>query len=192
MTGGRLSRVSARTASEIAGRIDLTLPAKALLRPEMSPKQFLNALMDHQQYAEAIRFLAHALRKPEAVWWACACAREAAGPSPAPPASAALQAAEKWVSTQADESRRAAFAAAEKAGLTTPAGCAALAAFLSGGSLAPPTVPAVPPAEGACAQAVAGAVVLSTVSRDLPNVQEGYRLALAKGIEVGNGTNRWR
>jgi hypothetical protein len=192
MSGGRLSRVSARTASEIAGRIDLTAPARALLRPEMSPKQFLNALMDNQQYAEAIRFLAHALRKPEAVWWACACAKEAAGPSPAQPAAAALHAAEKWVSTQAEESRHAALAAAEKAGLTTPAGCAALAAFLSGGSLAPPTVPAVPPAEGACAQAVAGAVVLSAVSRDLPNVQEGYRLALAKGIEVGDGTNRWR
>jgi hypothetical protein len=192
MSGGRLSRVTGGSAAQIASRIDLALPAKALLRPEMSPKQFLNVLMDRQQYAEAIRFLAHALRKPEAVWWACACAKEAAGPSPAPTASAALQAAEKWVSTQAEESRRAALTAAEKAGLTTPAGCAALAAFLSGGSLAPPAVPAVPPAEGACAQAVAGAVVLSATSRDLPNVQEGYRLALVKGIEVSNGTNRWR
>ena len=192
MSGAGLSRVTARTGAEVASKISLEPPAQALLRPGMTPRQFLDALIDKRQFQDAIRFLAHALPRPEAVWWACVCAKEPLGPSTPAPAAAAVQAAEKWVSTQTDENRRAAFAAADKAGLTSPAGCAALAAFLSGGSLAPPNIPAVPPAEGVCAQAVAGAVVLSVFAKDTPKAEERFKAALTRGVEVANGTNRWR
>ena len=47
-----------------------------------------------------------------------------------------------------DETRRAAFAAAEKAGLGHARRLRGVAAFLSGGSLAPPDVAEVPPPPG--------------------------------------------
>ena len=45
--------------------------------------------MDAHEYTDAVRFLAHALPKREAVWWACLCVRKAAGANPPPPAQAA-------------------------------------------------------------------------------------------------------
>lgn len=191
MSSENLDRVSARTAAEVCSRFESGGEARELLRGDMSPRQYLDLLTEKQHYQEAVRFLAHALPKQEAVWWACLCAREAAGSAPAQQASAALEAAEKWVRNPTEENRRPAMPAAEAAGLATPAGSAALAAFLSGGSLGPSHVPAVPPPENVAAQAVAGAVILSVVSRELEKLQERFQAALARGREVGHGTNRW-
>ena len=74
---------------------------------------------------------------------ACVAA-EALGPEPSPEAAAALEAARAWVIDPKDEKRRATFPAAEAAEMGTPAGCTAAAAYFSGGSLAPPNLPASP------------------------------------------------
>jgi hypothetical protein len=79
------------------------------------------------------------------------------------PQAAAVQAAERWVADPSEANRRAAQAASEAAGLGTPAGCAAMAAFWSGGSLAPPEAPVVPPGEILTAHGSAGPVMLAAV-----------------------------
>src|SRR5262245_44734732 len=101
------------------------------------PREALD-LLEQEQYPRAVRLLAEALPKREAVWWACQCVRHAGGPELATLAVAALRAAEQWAADPSEDNRRAAYTAAQPVGFGTPAGCAALAAFLSGGSLGPP------------------------------------------------------
>ena len=57
-----------------------------------------------------------------------------------------LDATEKWIAQPTEENRRAAMSAAEAADVGTAAGCAGVAAFFSGGSLAPPEVASFRPA----------------------------------------------
>jgi hypothetical protein len=186
------SKTPAPTVAEICQRFPLGDESKKLLRDGLKPRAFLDLLIEKQQYLDAIRFLAHVLPRREGVWWACQCARSAAGPNPAAPYAAAVAAAEKWVADPSEANRRAAHAASEAAGLETPAGCAAMAAFWSGGSLGPPNVPVIPPAETLTAHGVGGAVMLAAVVREPEKAAEKHRTFLALGIEVANGTNRWK
>jgi hypothetical protein len=192
MSQGTLTKVSAKTAAEICTRFKLGERAKEFLRENLTPRQFLDLLLQHQQFVDAVRLLAHGLPKPEAVWWACLCGRSAAGANPPPKVAAALLATEKWLANQNEDHRRAAQAAADAAELGTPAGCAAMAAFWSGGSLAPPDAAAVPPGENLTAQGVAGAVMLAAVQTEPATAPEKFRRFCELGIEVANGINRWQ
>ena len=81
--------------------------------------------------------------------------------------------------------------AAEAAGLDTPAGCLAVAAFFSGGSIAPEGLPPVPPSEPMTGTAVAGAVKLAAVLKDPARAPEKFAAFLKLGSEVAEGKNRW-
>lgn len=113
--------------------------------------------------AEAVRLVAHALPKREAVWWACMCAAHTAPPDLPEADRAAEQGARDWVRRQSDDIRRAAMKSAERAGFLTPEAWTAAAAFFSGDSLSAPELPKVPPAPNLTGLAVAGSVVLSSV-----------------------------
>ena len=182
---------SVKTA-EVCRRFKLEDEAGKLLQPQMTARQFLDALIQKQLFIDAVRFLAHALPKREAVWWACVCARQVSGPTIAPAVAAALAAAEKWAADPSEENRRAAMPAAEAAEMGTPAGCAAMAAFFSGGSLAPPTAPVVPPAEHFTGSSVAGAVLLAGVCTQPEKAPEKYRKFLAAGLDVARQVNLWK
>ena len=116
--------------------------------------------------AEAARLAAFALPRREAVWWACMCARHTLPATPSAAAAALLEATEAWVRRPRDEARRAAMALAEVGPMDTPEAWAAIGAFWSGESMAPPGVPAVPPAPHLAGTAVAGAVALAAVRGD--------------------------
>ncbi len=165
--------------------------AMALARPELHPLDFVALLMEKSLYPEAVRFVAHALPKREAVWWGWVCARRAAGENPAPKIKSALDATERWIAQPTDENRRAAMAAAQKAEVGTAAGCAGLAAFFSGGSLAPPEAPAVPPGEFLTAKAVAGAVIFAALGKEPERAPEKFRSYVAQGVEVTNRVKLW-
>jgi hypothetical protein len=191
MAVGTLGRVGARNAAEICKRFDVGPEASVLLKPEHSPDRYLDALMDQKLWMWAIRFLAHALPKPEAVWWACLCARTAAGANPAPPVRGALEAAETWLKDPSENRRQATMAAAQAAGLTTAAGSAALAAFVSGGSLGPSNIPPVPPGENMTGQIVGAGILLAAIQNGVEKAMDNFQAYLAKGIEVAKGTSRW-
>ena len=187
-----LAKITAKTAAEVCKHFALGEEAKKLLREGLTPGQFLDTLIEKQQFVDAVRFLAHALPKREAVWWACLCTRAVAGLNVPPKIAAALASAEKWVVDPSEENRRAAMPAAEGAEFKTPAGCAAVAAFWSGGSLGPPNVPVVPPGEYLTAHGVAGAVMLAALQSEPEKAPEKYRKFLAQGIEVAKGALRWK
>jgi hypothetical protein len=185
--------VGARTADEAARSAPLGDEARALLAvdPAQAPAPYLDALAAQGLFPDAVRFLAHALSKREAVWWACLCARAVqAGPAAGPVADA-LAAAERWTAEPDEPNRRSAQAAADAAGVVTPAGCAAIAAFWSGGSLGPPELAAIPPADHLTARGVTGAVLLAAVQTEPEKSPEKFRRFLSLGRDVAAGKNRW-
>ena len=154
------AQTNSKTA-DVAAVAELTEEATGLLRPEIAPQDYVSLLMSKKLYADAVRFVAHALPKREAVWWGWVCAKRAAGADPPPKIKASLEATEKWIAQPDDESGRTAMAAAKEAKTTTAAGCAGMAAFFSGSSLGPSHVPPIPPGEFLTAKAVSGAVIYS-------------------------------
>jgi hypothetical protein len=184
-----LKLIAAKTAAEVCQHVPLGDEARKLLRDGLTPQQYLDLLEEKSQYLDGLRFLAHALPKREAVWWACRCIRQVPG---AKPSAAALQAAENWAADPSEDNRRAAWTAAEAAGLDTPAGCVAAAAFWSGGSLGPADVAAIPPGERLTAQGVAGAIMLAAVLTEPAQATEKHRQFLALGREAASGANLWK
>jgi hypothetical protein len=181
---------AAQTTEQLGSVCGLGDEARLLLRPGLPPREFVSLLMEHGHFADAARFVAHALPKREAVWWAWVCARRMPGPPPSPAAKASLDAAEKWIAQPTEENRRAAMAAAEAAGFDTAAGCASLAAFLSGPSLAPPEAPAVPPGPYESAKVVAGAITLAAV-KEPEKAAENFRAFLQQGLDVTARIKLW-
>ena len=182
-----------RSARDLCAISELGDEATALLTAGDVPQRaFLATLVEHELFSDAVRFIAHALPRREAVWWAWVCARKSAGAAPEPPIKAALDATERWIVQPSEEHRRQAMAFGEAAEFGTPAGCAALAAFMSGGSLAPPEVDPVPPGEFLTAKAVAGSVTLAAATvKPLEKSPERFQEYIRLGIEVADRTKLW-
>lgn len=186
--GGAIA--NSKTA-EISSVAELGEEAMALLRPDLQPPAYISLLVENGLFPDAVRFLAHALPRREAVWWGWVCARRAAGDNPPLPIKTALETTEKWIAQPTDENRRAAHTAAEAAKFSTPAGCAGLAAFFSGDSLAPPDLPAVPPGEFLTAKAVSGAVIFAAVSQEPAKAPEKFKQFIAQGVDVTVRIQLW-
>src|ERR1039457_3419381 len=183
--GGAPAPVNSKTVA-ISTVAELGEEAMALLRPDLHPLDFVALLMEKALYPDAVRFVAHALPRREAVWWGWLCARRAAGENPPPKIKGALDATERWIAQPSEDNRRLAMAAAQQAELGTAAGCAGLAAFFSGGSLAPPEAPVVPPGEFLTAKAVSGAVIFAAVAKEPERAPEKFKIFVAQGVEVIN------
>src|SRR5262249_50801446 len=138
-----------------------------------TPESFLAALRANQQETDALQYLAFALPKREAIWWGCLCVWHVSRPELPAPEAEAVQAVVRWVQEPTEPRRRAAEKASEPTGGTfTRAGCLALAVVLSGGSLAPPGVPAVPPPPHLSAYILAQMMALAAALKQ-PEFPEG-------------------
>jgi hypothetical protein len=186
---GTVQTVTATQA--ICSVAELSDKAMALMTPELHPREFIALLSDKQLFPDAVRFLAHALPKREAVWWGWVCARRASGATPPPVIKAALDATEQWIAQPSEENRRTAHEAAKAADLGTPAGCAALAAFFSGGSLGPAHAPPVPPGDHLTAKAVGAAVIFAAIASEPQKAPEKFKNSLTQGMEVTVKIKLW-
>jgi hypothetical protein len=183
---GALPKIKA-TAAEAGRHAKLGAEATALLDERMSVAEFLGALMNAGLLRDAAQLMAQALPKRESVWWACLAARTMVAADTPPPVVAALDAAEAWVYQPSEEKRRAAMEKAQATQYDHPGVWAAVGAFWSGGSMAPPNAPAVPPAEHLTGVAVGGAVTLAAVMRQPENAPEKYLTFLRQAIDIANG-----
>src|SRR5262249_8807816 len=147
----------------------------------------LERLIGQGELTAAVSFLARALGRREAVWWACRCVGLVVSDKDRQEERAALEAACAGAAAPAEDNRRLAAAGAPAAGYARPAGCAAVAVFWSGGSLAPPGLPVVPPAEHLLPGAVANGILLAAVRHDPDKAEEKYRRFLALGKDVAEG-----
>jgi hypothetical protein len=182
---------SGKTLTEVVEASELSDEALALLAHDQEPKEYVELLLEHEHYADAVRFLSHALPKREAVWWAWVTARRSAGDDPPLEIQEVLEATEAWIKDPTDPNRRKAMEKAEAADFSTAAGCAGLAAFLSGDSLAPPEMDPVPPGEYMAANAIAGSIVLAAVLREPETANEKFQAFVEQGMVVADKIQLW-
>lgn len=186
MPTGPLKKVAAKRAGEICAQVELSAEARKLLDEQMTPDVYLDRLIEKELWVDAIRLLAFALPKREAVWWAAQSLR-AHLPADAPAKVLdALKSAEAWVYKPTEENRWAAKEAGEKVGYDKPACFVAMGAFWSGGSMVPAHLPKMEPMPAFTPGAVAGAILM-VGAQDPERVMANYRLALEDGLDIANG-----
>ena len=163
--------------------------ATALLQGCTDAEAAIARLEDAGFLAEAVALAAYALPSREAVWWACMCARHTAGAADGAPAAeaAVCAAAEAWVRGQTDALRRDAMTLAEEAGFGSPEAWAAIGAFWSDASTAPPGEPAAPPSPHLPGVAVAGSAALSAVRGDVARRDARLRHFIASARDIATG-----
>jgi hypothetical protein len=195
-----LAKITAATAADVCKNFELKDDARPLLKGGQTPREFLDVLLAHKKHAAAIDFLAHALPPREAVWWGCLCLQQATRSALPPVEMDAEKAAARWVLDPSEENRKAAQGPGEAAKVGTPAGCLAMAAAWTGGSLAPPIpqvhakappIPPVPPGPFLPARAVAGAVLLAAAKAEPARIVDTQRLFVELGIGVAEGRFVW-
>ncbi len=192
MENEKLIKIEVRSAQEVCSyfKLELEEAAQALLQEEISSTQYLLALMDGGHYPDAIQFLAHALPKREAVWWACMCARASLSEETDMPTVLAQKAAEDWVYTPDDEHHLAAMKAAEETEMGSPSSLAAMAAVVSGPSIVSPELAPIPPADNLTGQMVANTALLAAVIPDPAQMEDNYLNFLEKGKEIAQGPKK--
>ncbi|MBB4286252.1 DUF6931 family protein [Roseospira goensis] len=188
----RWKKIKAARAADLAvpgDDDDTPLPEAAGDDP---PEAVVLRLAGGGRFPDAVKVLAYALPKREAVWWACLAARhsqQTVGASAA--AVACVEAAEAWVYKPVEERRQACYRIVESKRPDNPAALTALAAAWSGGSLVPPDapdeVPAVPPDESLTARTVANAIIMAAVMHDPAQAPARFRRFLAQGRDIAEG-----
>jgi hypothetical protein len=158
----------------------------------------VRALLDLGRPAEALRVTACGLPPREGIWWAWVAARHgtqaaAARRAKAAPAAhfAALAATERWVLQPSDAHRRAAWDAAQAAGLDSTAGCVAGAVFFTGGSVTPPHGLDVPPPPGVHVTLAATGVLLAATATDASRLGELAGAFAEQGAAVAQRLGGW-
>jgi hypothetical protein len=175
---------SASSLRDLCERAKVEAEAKALLKDEHTPRQFLELLIGKELFLDAIRLLAYALPKRWAVGWGCLCVRHSLGTEDAGKISETHVAVEKWVYDPGEEKRRAAQAAADKEGSESPSALLATAAFYSGGSIGPPNHEPIAPPDHVTPEFVAGAVMIAAVENEPRKAPEKYRAFLQRGMAL--------
>jgi hypothetical protein len=184
-------KVAAKTAAEVCGTYKLSKEAAKLLRAELTPPQFVAALVQAGLYYDVFAFLAHGLPKREAIWWACLSVRHVLGPEVPPQEQAPLKAAVEWVLEPDETKRRAAQVAGEAADSATLAGKAAMAVYGSGGSLIAPNLPLVPPPATMTAQFVSACLSMASMRGHPSTIPAVQRELVDLGIAIAAGKIVW-
>lgn len=172
--------------------LQLSRAAEKRLPAEATLEEAFDLFRGEGLTSDAVIVLPHLLPKRVAIWWGLLCAWQAYRPAPEERVAAALEGAVRWITEPCEEHRIACEPLARQAGkLSTAAGCLAQAVVYSGGSLAPPHLPLVPPPRELSARLVSGAVRLAAVERDPLNEQRHLHESLAVGLEVAAGRQLW-
>jgi hypothetical protein len=168
-------------------RVALSAEAQAMMRGCAEVASALDRLEAAGFTSEAIRILAHALPKPEGVWWACRCAASTAPRDLSDSDRLARETAELWVRQPSDALGYAAMAYGKVGGSTTPEAWTGIAAFWSGTSIAPLGQPPVPPLPDQAHSAVAAAVTLASVRGEGSRYAARLKRFLQSGREIAAG-----
>jgi len=168
------------TVKEISETADLSEPARALVKEDSTPSNYLDSLEKQELFPDAIRFLAYKLPTDAGIKWASACVKELRAPEDKekdePP-----DASDQWIKAPGDPTRWAAKAAADKAKKAGPSKLVAMAVFMSGGSIASPGAPETPPPKYLAQKLIAGTVQVAVVSLEPQKAKERYKRAIAIG-----------
>jgi len=173
-----------KTAEYYCRALALGEAAKKLLRPAQPPMEYFDSLVSAELYADAMRFLAFWLPKPVAVAWGVRCVEEVMGDNLTGKPKQALDSAARWAAQPDEPNRRAAEAAATATNYDGPASFLAAAAFWSGGSIVPPEMAEVPPAEGLTGQAIYASLLMTGPYNNPLKAADRYRAFLQSGRKL--------
>ncbi len=187
MTNTDLIKIKQPNAMAICEGIEFEEEATALLKYNPTVISFINELIAQKLYTDAVRFLAHALPKREATWWACLCARKNFTDTTPENELKAVEFAEACVYQPNKENRKIILPIAEAIGFKTAASWAAMAAFWSGNDISPIPEAIIPPDEKLYAKAVVGAIMLSATQGDAGTINDNYSLFLKQGLHIASG-----
>jgi hypothetical protein len=179
-------------AARIAASMKLDAEVRKLLLDDPTPDVFLIRLEEAGHLHEALAFMARWMAKRVAVWWGCQCVRHLRRESPLPPEEEeALRAAVQWVVDPSEPNRRVADVVGAKVTAQKTAGCLAIAAAWSGGSMTPPDFPVVKPPEIATARTIGDALFAAAQvpPERCPNT---CKLFLDLGRQILKGKNLWQ
>ena len=183
MTAGKL----AAAVAPLLPRLELDAAGVTCMHGVADAAQGVLRLEHARRFPDAIRLAAHALPKREAVWWACMAARAVPARYPVDADADALEAAEAWVRQQDEPGRYRCMELAMRSGCRGPEAWAAVAAFWSGGSIAPAGVQAVKPAAQLTGAAVTSALTLAAVRDDPAQAASRYSRFLAALRDIAAG-----
>lgn len=166
-----------------AGQVVAQLDDVAIAPPDadLPPRAWWVARVDAGELGLAVRFLAVALPRFEAVAWALHMIERAGTDDAAE--HRAIDAVARWLDSPDDLLRRDAWALCEP--LDGAVRFLGAALFFSGGSIAPAELEAVHPEPGLCGTAAAGAILAAAYHT--PDPQPALADALAAGDRLAEG-----
>lgn len=170
--------MTVKELTEIAG---VSGPAQALVKEDSTPAAYLDSLEKQELYPDAIKFLAYKMPADAGIKWASASIKELRSPESKQQKDEPLEAVDNWVKAPGDEARFAAKAASDKAAKNDASKLAALAVFMSGGSLAPAGAPETPPPKYTAQKLSSASVSVAVLSYEPAKATERYKKALALG-----------
>jgi hypothetical protein len=178
------SRVKWTEAAQVIELLDWAPPPATDGR--QSPELFFRGLRQASRLEDATFFLGMALPRQETVAWAVRAVRDITEGRAAPrPDVDAMRAALLWVQDPSEPRRRAAYEAAKLANQTSAEHLAAMAVFLSGGSMAPENLQPVPAPSDAAGRIGAGAILVAA-ARGTDRVA-----AINSALDEGDAIARW-
>lgn len=177
----------ARPVEPILPHLELDAATSSMLLELADAARGLDALLAAGRMADALRLIAHALPKREAVWWACMCARAVPALEPNPLDAEALVAAELWVRRPDEPSRRGTMEVAQKGGFRSAESWAAVAAFWSGGSMSAEGQPEVLPPGHLTGVAVVGAIMMAAVRHKPERAAARFARFVAAARDIAAG-----
>ncbi len=187
MSNAALIKVQAARASEVCANFYLPVEILELTRRGMGPQSFIETLLEKKQYLVAIDFLAHAVPAREAIWWGCLCLQHACGEKFSAADKSACRAAVHWVLQPSEENRVFAKTEADIVGVSSPAGALAAAASQTGGSIAPPNMPPVPPGPYAPAKLVGMSIKVAATKGEPAKMMQNQKSFVELGIGIAEG-----
>lgn len=173
-----------------AGQLTAILGWPASEHDTLPPERFFEQLRGEGRHHEAAMFLGQALPRFEAVSWAARSVRELSRPDLPPADADALKATFLWLQDPSENRRRAAFEAASAAGDVAPQRLCALAAFFSGGSMAPDNLQPVPAPKDTAGKFAAGAVISAAARSGDPAKALDAALKLGEALAGGSDAAR--
>ncbi len=182
--------VTSKTAKELTEHYDaIEDDAFDLLQPDSTPKEYMDALLEKKYFADSIVFLAHALPKRQAIWWACLCSKFVANEETTPEDLASLNMSEQWVYEPDDSKRRLCGDLAQKSEYKTSQSWVAVAVFWSGGSISDEEGPTLEPGPFLCAHAVSGAILNAVGVSGADDIDVQFQDFITQGLNIADGGN---
>lgn len=164
----------------------------ALLDPQATVEQQLATWRQANLVADARRLLSHALPPRHSLWWALLALTEAHRQNPYPAeVTRAILATRDFVLNPTEAGRRLCHELADAAESTTAGGVIGYAAFLSGGSMAPPECPPVLPMAHLCGRLCGVSVYLAAVHFNPAEYKKHLQHFLDIGLQVARGELAW-